>query len=90
MLILDEPTNHLDVETIIGLSEALLNFSGGVVLVSHDERLIKAVCNEIWVCTRIGIPDAQLKGSQVYSLPGGLDEYRKAVRIELEQSISKL
>ncbi|CAH8460992.1 unnamed protein product [Schistosoma turkestanicum] len=87
MLVLDEPTNHLDVETIAGLSDALVNFPGGVVLVSHDERLIQAVCNEVWVCTRMGIsPVDSAKGSRVYSLPGGLEEYKKAVRVELVQS----
>ncbi|KAH8850647.1 ATP-binding cassette sub-family F member 3 [Schistosoma japonicum] len=86
MLVLDEPTNHLDVETIAGLSDALVNFPGGVVLVSHDERLIQAVCNEVWVCTRMGISPADAaKGSRVYSLPGGLEEYKKAVRVELVQ-----
>ncbi|RTG89811.1 ATP-binding cassette, subfamily F, member 3 [Schistosoma bovis] len=86
MLVLDEPTNHLDVETIAGLSDALVNFPGGVVLVSHDERLIQAVCNEVWVCTRMGIsPVDSAKGSRVYSLPGGLEEYKKAVRVELVQ-----
>ncbi|CAH8827705.1 unnamed protein product [Trichobilharzia szidati] len=86
LLVLDEPTNHLDVETIAGLSDALVKFSGGVVLVSHDERLIQAVCNEVWVCTRMGIdPVEENKGSRVYSLPGGLDQYKKAVRVELEQ-----
>ncbi|CAH8452614.1 unnamed protein product [Heterobilharzia americana] len=86
LLVLDEPTNHLDVETIAGLSDALVKFPGGVVLVSHDERLIQAVCNEVWVCTRIGLdPTESNKGSRVYSLPGGLDEYKKAVRVELDQ-----
>ncbi|CAH8446751.1 unnamed protein product [Schistosoma rodhaini] len=86
LLVLDEPTNHLDVETIAGLSDALVNFPGGVVLVSHDERLIQAVCNEVWVCTRMGLsPVDSAKGSRVHSLPGGLEEYKKAVRVELVQ-----
>lgn len=72
-LILDEPTNHLDIQTIEALGNAILNYKGGMVLVSHDERLIRAVCQEVWVCS---------KGS-VHRLEGGLDEYRAIVEQEL-------
>lgn len=50
MLLLDEPTNHLDIETIDALADAINNFEGGLVLVSHDFRLINQVAKEIWVC----------------------------------------
>ncbi|KAJ4778189.1 ABC transporter F family member 1 [Rhynchospora pubera] len=50
MLLLDEPTNHLDIETIDSLAEALNEWDGGMVLVSHDFRLINQVAQEIWVC----------------------------------------
>ena len=50
MLLLDEPTNHLDIETIDSLAEALNEWDGGLVLVSHDFRLISQVAKEIWVC----------------------------------------
>jgi ATP-binding cassette subfamily F protein 2 len=52
MLLLDEPTNHLDIETIDALAEAIQEFEGGVVLVSHDFRLISQVAEEIWVCEK--------------------------------------
>lgn len=72
-LILDEPTNHLDIETIEALGNAISNYKGGMVLVSHDERLIRAICNELWVCSK----------GKVHRLEGGLDEYRKIVEEEL-------
>ena len=43
MLFLDEPTNHLDMETIDALGEAINEFEGGLLLVSHDFRLINQV-----------------------------------------------
>lgn len=52
LLLLDEPTNHLDIETIDALADAINNFEGGLVLVSHDFRLINQVAKEIWVCER--------------------------------------
>jgi len=48
MLLLDEPTNHLDMETIDSLAEAINAWDGGLVLVSHDFRLISQVAKEIW------------------------------------------
>lgn len=52
ILLLDEPTNHLDMQCIDALGEAINNYSGGLVLVSHDFRLIGAVAKEIWVCDK--------------------------------------
>nr|CAH8825822.1 unnamed protein product [Trichobilharzia regenti]CAH8825825.1 unnamed protein product [Trichobilharzia regenti] len=50
LLLLDEPTNHLDIETIDSLADAIDDFEGGLLLVSHDFRLISQVAKEIWVC----------------------------------------
>ncbi|KAI1717926.1 ABC transporter domain-containing protein [Ditylenchus destructor] len=72
-LILDEPTNHLDVETVDALGKALNHFKGGVILVSHDERLIELVCKELWV----------VKDKTVTTLEGGLEEYKKHVYRQL-------
>uniref|UniRef100_A0A9J2PFE9 ABC transporter domain-containing protein n=2 Tax=Ascaris TaxID=6251 RepID=A0A9J2PFE9_ASCLU len=68
-LIMDEPTNHLDVETVEALGKALNAFKGGVVIVSHDERLIEVVCKELWV----------VRDRTVTTLEGGLDEYKKQI-----------
>jgi len=50
MLLFDEPTNHLDMECIDSLAEAINEFKGGMILVSHDFRLIDQVAKTIWVC----------------------------------------
>lgn len=50
LLLLDEPTNHLDMESIDSLARAINSFEGGVVLVSHDMRLISQVAEQIWIC----------------------------------------
>jgi len=52
VLLLDEPTNHLDMQCIDALAMAINNFDGGLVLVSHDFRLIGQVAKEIWVCDK--------------------------------------
>ncbi|XP_071147571.1 ATP-binding cassette sub-family F member 3-like isoform X2 [Mytilus edulis] len=75
-LILDEPTNHLDMETIDALGHALLKFKGGVILVSHDERLIRMICKELWV----------VQGGTVRTLEGGFEEYKHIVEKELEMN----
>jgi len=61
LLLLDEPTNHLDMDMIDSLAEAINEFKGGLVLVSHDFRLITQVAKEIWVCDNKSI--TKLNGS---------------------------
>lgn len=46
-LVLDEPTNHLDLESIVALGEALYNFKGNVICVSHDRELLDAFANRV-------------------------------------------
>jgi len=46
--LLDEPTNHLDIQSVDALAEALKQFEGGIVMISHDQRLISSVCTELW------------------------------------------
>ena len=49
LLLLDEPTNHLDIESIESLLEALNSFDGGVIIVTHSEMILNAVCNRLVV-----------------------------------------
>jgi len=72
-LILDEPTNHLDVETIEALGIALNSYKGGVVMVTHDERLVRSVCKEVWMCSN----------GSVIRQDGGFDQYRKLLEDQL-------
>jgi len=76
LLLLDEPTNHLDIETIDALANAINNFEGGLVLVSHDFRLINQVAKEIWVCEK----------KAVTPWKGTIMEYKKMLK---EKMVSK-
>jgi len=52
LLLLDEPTNPLDMESIDSLAQCLKKFKGGVVMISHDMRLISQCAQEIYVCDK--------------------------------------
>ena len=67
MLILDEPTNHLDIDARSELLNALNDFDGAVVLVSHDRRLIEATADRLLL----------VAGGQVAPFDGDLDDYRR-------------
>jgi len=76
LLLLDEPTNHLDIECIDSLAEALNKFNGGLVLVSHDFRLISQVAKEIWVCDH----------KSVKKWPGDIRSYKDSLIKGMRQS----
>ncbi|MCE8471143.1 ATP-binding cassette domain-containing protein, partial [Rhodovulum sulfidophilum] len=67
LLILDEPTNHLDIESREALSEALNDYSGAVILVSHDMHLLSMVADRLWL----------VEGGRVAPYDDDLDAYRK-------------
>lgn len=75
LLLLDEPTNHLDIESIDSLARAINEFDGGMVLVSHDMRLISQVAKEIWICD---------KGT-LTRFNGSILDFKKQLKDELEK-----
>jgi ATP-binding cassette, subfamily F, member 3 len=69
MIILDEPTNHLDIDSRAALVEAVNDFSGAVIMVSHDRYLIEACAERLWV----------VADRAVTNFDGDLDDYRRLV-----------
>ena len=69
MIILDEPTNHLDIDSRAALAEAINEFSGAVIMVSHDRYLIEACADRLWV----------VADRAVTSYDGDLEDYRRMV-----------
>jgi ATP-binding cassette subfamily F protein 2 len=74
VLLLDEPTNHLDMECIDALAEGINNFSGGLLLVSHDFRLISQVAKEVWLCDN----------ATVKPFKGDITAYKKQIADNLQ------
>jgi ATP-binding cassette, subfamily F, member 3 len=66
LLILDEPTNHLDVDSREALIQALNEFDGAVILISHDRHLVEACADRLWI----------VRDGTVKSYDGDMDSYR--------------
>jgi ATP-binding cassette, subfamily F, member 3 len=69
MIILDEPTNHLDIDSRAALAEAINEFPGAVIMVSHDRYLIEACADRLWI----------VADQTVTTYDGDLDDYRRMV-----------
>jgi ATP-binding cassette subfamily F protein 3 len=69
MIILDEPTNHLDIDSRAALAEAINEFPGAIIMVSHDRYLIEACADQLWV----------VAGGAVATYDGDLEDYRRLV-----------
>jgi ATP-binding cassette subfamily F protein 3 len=70
LLLLDEPTNHLDLDMREALADALADFDGALVLVSHDRHLLGMVCDSFW----------RVADGKVESFDGDLDDYARWLR----------
>jgi len=75
ILLLDEPTNHLDVDAREALVQALNNYDGAVILVSHDVHMVELVCDRLWL-----VSDGGCK-----TFDGDLSDYRKLLMEERRQ-----
>ena len=69
MIILDEPTNHLDIQAREALVEAVNDYPGAVILISHDRHLIEACADRLWL----------VSGGTVKAFDGDMEDYRRQV-----------
>jgi ATP-binding cassette subfamily F protein 3 len=79
LLFLDEPTNHLDMDSIDSLKEAIKNFEGGVVIVTHSEDLLRAIAHNLVVFSS--------KGAEYFD--GTYDEFLEKIGWEEEEEPKK-
>jgi ATP-binding cassette, subfamily F, member 3 len=79
VLLLDEPTNHLDLDMREALAEALADYEGAIVLVSHDRHLIGLVCESFW----------RVADGRVERFDGDLDQYALWLRARLSGTSGK-
>lgn len=87
MIILDEPTNHLDIQSREALVQALTEYSGAVILVSHDQSLVELVADRLWL----------VKDGKVTPYNEDMDAYRSmllserggVVRVEKPEKVQK-
>ncbi|CAG9766826.1 unnamed protein product [Ceutorhynchus assimilis] len=78
VLILDEPTNNLDIESIDALADAINEYTGGVIIVSHDERLIRETSCALYI----------IEHQTINELDGDFDDYRKELLESLGEVIN--
>uniref|UniRef100_A0A6Q2X1Q5 ABC transporter domain-containing protein n=1 Tax=Esox lucius TaxID=8010 RepID=A0A6Q2X1Q5_ESOLU len=77
VLILDEPTNNLDIESIDALSEAINEYKGAVIIVSHDARLITETSCQLWV----------VEDRSVNQIDGDFEDYKREVLESLGETL---
>jgi ATP-binding cassette subfamily F protein 1 len=86
ILLLDEPTNHLDMQSIDALADAIEEFDGGVVIISHDARLLSRVCDdeksEVWI----------VEDGEVHPWDGDFEDYKdelvREIAAELDEQVN--
>ena len=78
LLLLDEPTNHLDITSREWIEEAVADFDGALLFVSHDRFFISKFANRIW----------ELRDGVIYDFKGSFDEYRREKQLH-EEALQK-
>ena len=79
LIILDEPTNHLDMDTKEALAEALDDFEGAILTISHDKDFLEKVADQIWV----------VENGSIQTFDGTLEEYEKQVLLSVKETSKK-
>ena len=79
VLILDEPTNHLDVDSIVWLQEYLTNYTGAIIMVTHDRYFLDTVCTTIYEIDR----------SKLFRYEGNYDRYLELKAMQTSALISE-
>ncbi len=74
LLLLDEPTNHLDMDSVEALTNALEDFDGGMILVTHDEGLLRSLCTRLVV----------FQGEKPFVFEGTYDDFLEKIGWEEE------
>ncbi|HEY8578673.1 MAG TPA: ABC-F family ATP-binding cassette domain-containing protein, partial [Beijerinckiaceae bacterium] len=69
LVIMDEPTNHLDIDSRAALIEAINEYEGAIILVSHDRRLLEACADRLWLVADGGVKP----------FDGDMDDYRRFI-----------
>ncbi len=77
LLLLDEPTNHLDINTIVWLEEYLKNYSGALVLVSHDRMFLNNIVTKIY----------EIEYGKMYEYSGNYDYYEKEKEVRYNKLV---
>jgi len=80
LLLLDEPTNHLDLDMRHALSMALMEYSGALLVISHDRHLLRSVCDDLYV----------VHNGQLHEFRQSLDEYPNWLKAQDEESHDEL
>jgi ATP-binding cassette subfamily F protein 3 len=70
VLLLDEPSNHLDMDAVDALIEGLNEYKGGILMVSHDQWLIEATMDQLWLC----------EGGTITVFDGSFEDYKVRLR----------
>jgi ATP-binding cassette, subfamily F, member 3 len=91
LLILDEPTNHLDIDSRRALVEALNDYPGAVILISHDRHLIEATVDRLWLVKdgTVSAYDGDLEDYKALVVQSGKSREDKTAASEADDGVSK-